>query len=303
MTDKVIVDFKPVLCFARPQPFNAARIAYLFRTLLKKQDVRHGFGIRRLPERRVRQTDRAEQFCTLRHILSCRGIELIERAFARHHRHYAARLDFVDTLCDKVVVYEEFMPRILAVVHPVPAERHIAHYNIEVVVREVCFLESLYLHVRLRVQFRCDPARDRIQLHAIQLCAVHNFFRHIPEEIACTHRGFQNSVVAFDAQPFKRGVDTADDFPARIVRVQHAPLRGFVFFRREQGFEFRIFLLPLPVRFVKGLRQTAPTDILGERFSLGVCRRSVALVQKFCKPYRRNIVLESRLGSAEIGLV
>ena len=159
------------------------------------------------------------------------------------------------------------MARVFAVVHAVTAERDVPDDYIEIVLRETRFLKSFDLYFCLRVQLRCDFPRHLVQLHAVQFCTVRNLPRHVPEEIARSHCGFQNTVVAFDAETFERSIDTADHFLTRVMRVQDAPLCLFVLFRCEKVFQFRIFLLPLLVRFVKGLRQTAPTDILCKDFS------------------------------------
>ena len=151
-------------------------------------------------------------------------------------------------------MYEKFLTGIFAVVHAVAAERYVAHHHIEIVVRIACFLKPLDLYVCLRIQLRGYPARNGIQLHTVQLTAIRNSLRHVSEKITRAQRRLQNAIVALYSEPFERGIYPADHLLARIVRIQHAPFRRFVFLRCEQGFEFRIFFLPLLIRFVKGLR-------------------------------------------------
>ena len=200
MADKVVVYLEPVLRLARTQPFDIARIVYPFLSLLKEQYIRDRFGVCRLLERIVRQANRAEKFRTLRHVLSCHGVEFVHCTFARHHRHDAVRLHPVDALGDKVIVDHEFLTRILAVIHAIPAERNVPDHYIEIVLRKARFLEALDLYFCLRVQFCRDFSRHLVQFHAVQSCTVRNLLRHIPKKITRSHCGFQNAVVALDAE-------------------------------------------------------------------------------------------------------
>ena len=185
---KVVVYLVPFVGLARAEPFYVFRIRIdFFRALAKEQNVRYRFRARRLFERRVRQSDRAQKLGALRNILSCARVELVHCALARDYRHDTARLYLVNGLCEKIVMDLEVVAVICAVRYTVAAERHVAYNDVELVVGEARVLKALYLHVRLRVQFSRDPACKVIQLHAVQSAAVGYLFRHKTEEIARTH--------------------------------------------------------------------------------------------------------------------
>lgn len=117
-------------------------------------------------------------------------------------------------------MYLKVVAVVIAVRHAVAAERNIPYNDVELIVRECRILEALDLHVRLRIQLRRDPAREVVQLHAVQPRALRDLFGHISEEIARTHGRLQDTVVALYPEPLERGVDAADDVLRRVVGIE-----------------------------------------------------------------------------------
>ena len=105
-----------------------------------------------------------------------------------------------------------------------------------------------------------NPARDTVQFHTVQAAVCHALGQH-PEEVANAHGRFQN-VSCAEAHAFHRIIDGTDDSGAGIVSIQNGTAGGFVFLLGEQPFQFGVLLCPTALVWVKGIRQTAPANIL-----------------------------------------
>ena len=134
--DKVLVYLVPLFCLSRRKPCFGGQVGYLFFTLTKKKNIRHGFRSCRLFESGVRKSDRAQKFGTLRDILSRIRVEFVHRTFARDDRHNAAGLDFIHALGKEIIMHLEVVAVIVAVRNAVSAERHIAEDDVELIVGE-----------------------------------------------------------------------------------------------------------------------------------------------------------------------
>ena len=111
----------------------------------------------------------------------------VHRAFACDNRHQTIRLDFVDTFCDKIIVNIEVVFVVIGIENRVTAERNVRNHKIKRVVLKRCFFKAFNLNFRLRIQFRCDFARNPIEFYAVKFCAVRYLLRHKAEEIARSH--------------------------------------------------------------------------------------------------------------------
>ena len=149
--DKVLVYLVPLFCLSRRKPCFGGQVGYLFFTLTKKQNIRHGFRSCRLFESSVRKSDCSQKFGTLRDIHSRIRVEFVHRAFARDNRHNASWLDLIHALGEEVIVNLEVVAVIVAVRYAVSAERHVTDDDVELIVRECRILETFYLHIRLWV--------------------------------------------------------------------------------------------------------------------------------------------------------
>ena len=63
----------------------------------------------------------------------------------------------IQSLCEKVVVYEKFLGVVSAVIDPYLPKRHITKDYIKMVVWEICFLKALNGNVRFLVELLCNP--------------------------------------------------------------------------------------------------------------------------------------------------
>ena len=73
---------------------------------------------------------------------------------------------------------------VVGIENGITAERNVRNHKVERIVLKRCFFKAFNLNFRLRIQFRCDFARDFIKFHAVKFRTVRYLFRHKPEEIA-----------------------------------------------------------------------------------------------------------------------
>ena len=66
-------------------------------------------------------------------------------------------------------MYTEILGIVSAVIYPKISKRHIAKHHIKVVIWELCFLKALDGDIRFLVKLLCNPARQRIYFHAVEL--------------------------------------------------------------------------------------------------------------------------------------
>ena len=189
MRDIIIVYLVPVRGFACRKPFGVFDSSvYLLFTLTKKQNVRYNFRICRLFERRVRKPYRAYKFGTVCKVFTDGRILLVHRAFTCDNRHKPVRLDFVDTLCKKIIVNVEVILVVIGIENGITAERNVCNHKVERIVRKRRFFKALDLNFCLWIQFRCDFTRNSIEFYAVKFCAACYLLRYKAEEIARSRR-------------------------------------------------------------------------------------------------------------------
>ena len=76
---------------------------------------------------------------------------------------------------------------VVGIEYRVTAERNVRNHKVEGVVLKRCFFKAFDLNFRLRIQFRCDFARNSIEFYAVKFRAVRYLLRHKTEEVARTH--------------------------------------------------------------------------------------------------------------------
>ena len=108
------------------------------------------------------QTDCAQQLGSLGDIHSYLWACFVHCSLRGNEHHNAAGTDFIKRLCEKVIVYEELLGVVSAVVHTDFSERHIADNYIKMVVWELCLLKALYGNVGFLVELLCDFTRQRV---------------------------------------------------------------------------------------------------------------------------------------------
>ena len=141
----------------------------------------------------------------------------------------------------------------------VVAERDIAHSQI-VEVSAVCRFKASHFDFCIGIELLSNSAGDGIQFHAIQAAALH-FRREHTKEVADTHSRLQN-ISCFKAHLSDRIVDGANDRRAGVMCVQGGSSCRSIFIFGKQVFQCLILLRPISLVRVKGICQTAPTDII-----------------------------------------
>ena len=154
----------------------------------------------------------------------------------------------------------EAQPVVGLVIHFIVTKGDIPDTEVEEV-PPVGGLETGHLDVRLRVQLLGDAPGDGVQLHTIEAAARHAV-REQAEEIAHTHRGFQD-VARLEAHLSHGLIDGLDDGGAGVVGVEGGRSGSGVFLRGEGGIQFPELACPAILFLVKGIRQTAPAHIAG----------------------------------------
>ena len=81
----------------------------------------------------------------------------------------------------------EVIAIVVRVSDSVTAEWYVTHDNVELVVWKGRVLKAFYLHVRLRVEFCRNSAREIVEFHAVKSAALGYLFWHKAEEIARAH--------------------------------------------------------------------------------------------------------------------
>ncbi len=114
----------------------------------------------------------------------------------------------------------------------------------------------------LLVKLSGDPARQAVQFHAVQICAGKGF-RQQAEKVSDAAGRFQD-IPRLKAHPPHSIVNGLDNTGAGIVGAQCGRSGGGVFLRGEKGLQFRKFLCPRFVVFVKRRGQAAPAHIVGQ---------------------------------------
>ena len=143
--------------------------------------------------------------------------------------------------------------------HFVVSERDIAYSQI-IEVSAVCRFKTGYLDFGIGIELLSNSSGDGIQFHTIQATALHLRGQHT-KEVTDTHGRFQN-ISCFKAHLSDRIVDGANDRRAGVMCVQGGSSCRSIFIFGKQVFQCLILLRPISLVRVKGICQTAPTDII-----------------------------------------
>ena len=247
-------------------------------SLLQENDIRHyictGIGT----ECVVGKSDSSQQFCPLRQILSCVRIFGIHRIAAGNKGHDTTGPNLIQCLGKEIVVdrKSEFIIGLIA--DTIVAKRHIAHGQI-IEVAAVGGFKACHLDFCLRIQFLRNAPGDGIQFHTIQSASQHGIRQHT-EEVADTHRRFQN-VAFLKSHTVQCLIDCTDHGRTGVMRIQSRSSGCGIFFFRKSCFQLLIFACPGSFLCIKGICQSAPADIIGQRFLFLWCRIPMLVFQGF----------------------
>ena len=228
-------------------------------TLLQEQDVGHYFRTCVFLKGIVWQTDCAKQFRPLCHISPCVRVLGIHGVTACHKSDHTTGTNLIQSLGKEIVVDGKSQLVIRLIGYLVVAERDIAHSQI-VEVSAVCRFKASHFDFCIGIELLSNSAGDGIQFHAIQAAALH-FRREHTKEVADTHSRLQN-ISRFKTHLSDRIVDGANDRRTGVMCVQGGSSCRSIFILGKQVFQCLILLRPISLVRVKGICQTAPTDII-----------------------------------------
>ena len=151
------------------------------------------------------------------------------------------------------------------VIYLILSERDVAHGEVIEVFSVRC-LKACDGNVRLGIKLLGNTSGDAVQLHAVELAALH-LLRQQAKKVADAHRRLQN-VTALEAHIADRFIDCLDDGGAGVVGVQRGRSGRSVFLRGECGVQLCKLVRPVWLIFIERICQTAPAHIAGEDFLL-----------------------------------
>ena len=138
-------------------------------TLLQKENVTCNLCACVCSKSVVGQSDGSEQLGSLGNIFAYFGACLIHCSLRGNERNDTACTDFIKSLCEKVVVNEELLGVVSAVVDLEISKRHIADNHIKVVVWELCFFKPLHGNIGFLIKLLCDFSRKRVDFYTVEL--------------------------------------------------------------------------------------------------------------------------------------
>ena len=256
---KILVDGKAVLGLAKLYPvrLNVRRAI----TLLQKDNITDDICAGVSTERIIRQTDGTQQIGTLCHVLAGGAVLAVHGVAAGDERHHAARTHLVDGFCKKIIVDGKSQLVVRFIVDFVLTERHVAHRQI-VEITAVGGLKASNSNVGLRIQHLGNAPGNAVQFHAVQAAVCHAIRQH-PKEVAHAHTRLQN-ITGLKAHLLDRIIDGTNHHRRGVVGVQGTGTGSSILILGKQSFQFGVLFCPTIFAGVKGIRQTAPTHILGK---------------------------------------
>ena len=299
--NEVAVHLNAVIIGGKMHPFGFN--VYHAVALLEEQNIRNDFRPCRSFERIVGQANGPQQFRPLCNVLSHIGGTLIHGEAGGHKGDDAARTDFIQRLCNEILMDRQVQPVIPFVCHLELAERHIADGHIKEIIGESDFLIALYRNAGALIELASHAAGEVIQFHAIQLAVRHALRQHT-EEIAHAAGRFQD-VALLETHLLQRGVNAADDHGRRVERRQGGLAGSGVL-----GVGQQFLQLTVPgVFLIEEIRQAAPAHILRQH-RLFLCRGGAVLrfhgfqqtdgIQVALKPLQRRAFSDMVIGDAVI---
>ena len=206
------------------------------RPLFQKDNIRGHFGSRQRLERRIGQTDGADELCPSCDIFPQALVLSVQDTLAGDKGDDAARFGKVQGLDEEVVVNIGVQFIVAAVVDFDTVEGDVAQDHIEAVVLKLNRLIAHNGNIRFWVKLLCDTPGDRVQLHAVQLASLILLRQH-GIEIAGSHAGVKNPAVgaALKPEPFQSTVHIADQLRLGVVGGDGGAHGRLIFFLGQQG--------------------------------------------------------------------
>lgn len=221
-------------------------------------------------------------------------LRVIHRAARRNEDSYTSLAQLADILrYTEISDIVELLRQILVarvVEHRKPRhKRNISDSKVNAAVRYPRLLETLYIHLRVRVKQRQYPASRRIHLHGVDSAAVAHIRRHQPQDIADTRRAFEH-IAPIEAQR-PRNIPHRIYHRSRCVICRtpalHSRLISIFAQQLAQPFSRRVAVGTL----VESLAQAAPAAELAEHSHLLRSSSLPALKQTTRQLYRLYVRL------------
>ena len=206
------------------------------RPLFQKDNIRGHFGSRQRLERRIGQTDGADELCPSCDIFPQALVLSVQDTLAGDKGDDAARFGKVQGLDEEVVVNIGVQFIVAAVIDFDAVEGDVAQDHIKAVVLEFGCLVAHNGNIRLWIELLCDTPGDGIQFHTVQLGPLILLRQH-GIEIAGPHAGVKNPAVgaALKAEPLQSAVHIADQLRLGVVGGDGGAHGCLIFFIGQQG--------------------------------------------------------------------
>ena len=203
-------------------------------TLLQKYDVGSHFRSRICFKHIVRQTNCTQKLGSLCNIFSYSWVFLIHCAFGRNKRNHTAGTHLIQSLAEKIIVYQKVIFIVSLIVHFKLPEGNIADCHIKKAVGKIRILKPLYAYIRFLIKLLCDSAADAVQFHTVNVAVFHAFGQK-SQEISCAAGRLQN-ISRFKAHLRKYPIDCFYYCRLSVEGCQRAFPCGRKFFFGQQAF-------------------------------------------------------------------
>ena len=121
------------------------------------------------------------------------------------------------------------------------------------------------MNVRIRVEFGGDSRRNRVEFNAGAPGAWVQTLRHESEEMANTHRRFENVPTRLESKPLHRLPDRLNDFWRSVMRIRRGGTRRCEFLGGENFPQFVCDTFPVPRRLrLKRAGHRTPARVFNE---------------------------------------
>ena len=162
---EVLVYGKSAVGFAEVYPIGLNLYGAV--ALLQEQYVCNNARARIGKEGIIRQANSAEKICALRNVFAYGRVLFVHCAGGCDKYNYAAGTDFIQSLGDKIIVYEEAVLIVSLIRNAVIAEGHITYGNIEEAIGQCGSFISLYGDICVLIKLLCNAPRNAVQLYAV----------------------------------------------------------------------------------------------------------------------------------------
>ena len=134
---------------------------------MQEQYIRDNARARIGKEGIIRQANSAEKICALCNVFADRWVLFVHCAGGCDKCNYAAGTDFIQSLGEKIIVYEEVVLIISLIRNAVIAEGYVTYGNIEEAIGQCGFFISLYGNICALIKLLCNAPRNAVQLYAV----------------------------------------------------------------------------------------------------------------------------------------